>query len=168
MTRIILIAPFICAICLGSAAQAEDFVAGNLKISTPWVRATPKSAAVGGGYMTITNTGSSSDRLLGGSSDISARFEIHEMSMDNGVMKMRPVANGVEIRPGQTVDFSPGGYHVMFVGIKKPFEQGQHILARLQFEKAGYVAVNFTVEPIGARAGGGAAMPDGTRMQHGH
>jgi len=167
MTRTTLIAPFIFAICAGNAAQAEDFVVGSLKISTPWVRATPGGAAIGGGYMTITNNGGSSDRLVGGSSDVSTRFEIHQMSMDNGVMKMRPVANGIEIKPGQTVEFSPGGYHVMFAGLKKPVEQGQHIPARLQFEKAGNVTVNFTVEPIGTQAGGGSVMPDGTRMQHG-
>ncbi|HMF26104.1 MAG TPA: copper chaperone PCu(A)C [Pseudolabrys sp.] len=165
MNRIALIVIFISAICVGKPAQAEDFVVGSLRISTPWVRATPSGAGVGGGYMTITNTGGSSDRLVGGSSDISARFEIHQMSMDNGVMKMRPVENGVEIKPGQTVEFSPGGFHVMFVGLKKPFEQGQRIAALLQFEKAGRVAVNFTVEPIGAHTGGGSA--GGAGMQHG-
>src|SRR5262249_48202969 len=116
----------------------------------------------------ITNTGNSSDRLIGGSSDVSTRFEVHEMSMDNGVMKMRPVTNGIEIKPGQTVEFSPGGNHVMFVGLKQPFEQGQHVLAHLKFEKAGNVTVNFAVEPIGTRASGGSGMPDGTHMQHGH
>ena len=167
MTRTTFIVPFIAASCFWNTAQAEDFVVGSLKISTPWVRATPKGAAVGGGYMTITNTGSSSDRLIGGSSDVATRFEVHEMSMDNGVMKMRQVANGIEIKPGQTVEFSPGGYHVMFVGLKQPFEQGQHVSARLQFEKAGNVTVNFTVEPIGTHTGSGSAMPDGMRMQHG-
>jgi len=65
MTRTTLIAPFIFAICAGNAAQAEDFVVGSLKISTPWVRAMPGGAAIGGGYMTITNNGGSSDRLVG-------------------------------------------------------------------------------------------------------
>ncbi len=71
---------------------AEEITAGNLKISAAWVRATPKGAPVGGGYLTITNTGTTPDRLVGGSSDVSNTFEVHEMSMDNGVMKMRPVA----------------------------------------------------------------------------
>lgn len=153
---------------IAKPAQAEDFTVGSLKISSPWARATPNGASVGGGYMTITNTGNAPDRLVGGSSDASARFEIHNMSMDNGVMKMRPVESGIEIKPGQTVEFSPGGYHVMFVGLKRPFEEGQRVTAALKFEKAGNVAVNFTVEPIGARAGSGSAMPGGMQMQHGH
>jgi periplasmic copper chaperone A len=140
--------------------QAEDAAVGSLKISAPWVRATPKGAPVGGGYMTITNNGSVADRLVGGTSDASTRFEIHEMSMDGGVMKMRPVG-GIEIKPGQSIEFKPGGYHVMFVGLKQSFEQGQRIKATLQFEKAGNVAVNFNVEGIGAQTGG-------ANKQHGH
>jgi len=141
-------------------AQAEDATVGSLKISAPWVRATPKGAPVGGGYMTITNSGNVADRLVGGTSDASSRFEIHEMSMEGGVMKMRPVG-GIEIKPGQSVEFKPGGYHVMFVGLKQSFEQGQHVKATLQFEKAGNVAVNFNVEGIGAQTGG-------ANKQHGH
>jgi len=156
----------ILAICIGQPAQAEDFSVGSLKISAPWARATPNGATVGGGYMTITNTGTTSDRLVSGSSDLSARFEIHTMSMDNGVMKMRQVANGVEIKPGQSVEFSPGGYHVMFVGLKKSFEQGQQVPALLQFEKAGKVAVQFVVESVGAHSGGNS--PGGGQIQHGH
>jgi periplasmic copper chaperone A len=168
MTRIASIVAAIFAVCVGNPAHGEDFALGSLRISTPWVRATPSGATVGGGYLTITNTGNAPDRLVGGLSDSSARFEIHEMSMDNSVMmKMRLLADGVEIKPGQTVEFSPGSYHVMFVGLKKPFEQGQKVHAILKFEKAGNVAVNFTVEPIGAHTGSGSAMPGGVQMQHG-
>jgi hypothetical protein len=147
--------------CGGTEARAQDVTAGGLKISAAWTRATPKGAPVGGGYLTITNSGTAPDRLIGGSSDTSARFEIHNMTMDHGVMKMRPVEAGIEIKPGQTVELKPGGYHVMFVGLKKQFEQGNHVKATLKFEKAGEVAVDFAVEGIGAQTGG---MP----MQHGH
>lgn len=148
-------------------ARAEDFTAGAMKISSPWVRATPKGAPVGGGYMTIINSGSVPDRLIGGTSDASNRFEIHEMSMDNGVMKMRPVTGGIEIKPGQTIELKPGGYHVMFVGVKEPFERGQHVKATLQFEKAGIVPIDFAVEGIGAQTGG-SNVPAGMSKQHGH
>src|ERR1700681_2054342 len=104
-------------------AQAEDVTAGSLKISAAWSRATPKGASVGGGYMTITNAGSVTDRLLGGATDISSRLELHEMSMDGGVMKMRMMPKGVELKPGQTVEFKPGGYHVMFLGLKQSLEK---------------------------------------------
>jgi periplasmic copper chaperone A len=145
--------------------QAEDVTAGSLNISAPWARATPKGASVGGGYMKITNTGSVSDRLIGGSSSIAGRFEVHEMKMENDVMKMRPVTNGIEIKPGQTVEFNPSGYHVMLVGLTQQLMQGGHFKATLEFEKAGKVDIDFVVEGIGARTGGDHAMPD-MQMKH--
>ncbi len=132
-------------------AQAEDVTAGSLKISAPWARATPKGAGVGGGYMKITNTGSEPDRLIGGSTEVAGRFEIHEMKMDNGVMKMRPVTGGLEIKPGQTVELNPSRYHVMLMGLKQQIEKGQHFKATLEFAKAGKVDVDFVVEGIGAQ-----------------
>jgi len=152
--------------CWVMPVQADDITVGGLKISTPWVRATPKGAPVGGGFMTITNTSSAPDRLVGGSADVSSRFEIHQMSMDNGVMKMRPVGKGLEIKPGQTIEFKPGGYHVMFVGLNKPFEEGQHVKATLEFEKAGKVDVDFAVKSVGAQTG--SAASGGMQTQHGH
>jgi hypothetical protein len=138
-------------------AQAEDVTVGSLKISAPWARATPKGANVGGGYMKITNTGTASDRLIGGVTDVANRFEIHEMSMDNGVMKMRPVTGGLEIKPGQTVELKPGGYHVMLMGLKEQLVQGQHFKATLEFAKAGKVDVDFAIEGVGAQSG--STMP---------
>lgn len=158
MTRMILIATAVLAL-LTLPAQAADVMAGKLKISAPWARATPKGAPVGGGYLTITNTGSEPDRLIGGSTAISKNVEVHEMKMDNGVMKMRMLANGLEIKPGQTVTLKPGGYHLMFTGLKQPLKKGEHVKVTLQFAKAGKVEVAFTVQGIGAMHGGGAAMP---------
>jgi copper(I)-binding protein len=166
MTRTVLIAAALLAALspawMTAPAQAADVTAGSLKISAPWARATPKGASVGGGYLTITNTGTTPDRLTGGLSDVASRVEIHEMSMDNGVMKMRPVAGGLEIKPGQTVTFKPGGYHVMFMGLKQQLKPGEDVKATLTFEKAGKVAVDFAVEGIGAMHSG-AATP-GTTM----
>ena len=163
MTRITFVLAAILTATLTMTAQAEDVTAGSLKISAPWTRATPKGASVGGGYLTITNTGTAPDRLVGGASDVSSRFEIHEMSMDGGVMKMRAMPKGVEIKPGETVTFKPGGYHVMFMGIKQPFEQGKRVKATLEFEKAGKVDLDFAVEGVGAQTGGG---PSGMQMKH--
>lgn len=168
MNRSAVIAAIVIALWATAPVYGEDVAIGGLKISAAWARATPKAASVGGGYLTITNIGTAPDRLMSGSSDVSSRFEIHEMGMDNGIMKMRPLAAGLEIKPGQTVEFKPGGYHLMFVGLNKPLEQGQHIKATLQFEKAGSVTVDFAVEGIGAQTGGGSPMPGGTQMQHGH
>ena len=149
---------------IAAPAQAKDFTVGALKISAPWSRATPKGASVGGGYMTITNTGSAPDRLIGGSTDIASRFEVHEMKMENGVMKMRLVKGGIEIKPGQTVTLDPNGYHVMLVGLKHQLMQGRHFKGTLEFAKAGKVEVDFSIAGIGAMKGGADAMP-GMKMK---
>ena len=131
---------------------------GNLTIGAPWSRTTPNGAKVAGGYLSITNTGTEPDRLVSVASDASAKVEVHEMSMTNGVMQMRPLGEGLTIKPGETVELKPGGYHVMFLDIAKPFKQGDAIKATLQFEKAGKVDVVFDVGALGAAAPGGGAM----------
>jgi len=147
---------------VANAASAHEYKAGSLEIKRPWARATPKGAAVGGGYMTIVNTGATADRLVSFSSPAAGKFEMHEMKMDNGVMKMRPLSNGIEIKPGQTVEFKPGSYHLMFMGLKAPFEKGQRVKGTLTFEKAGKVEVEYAVEAIGA-----TPAVDHSRMDHG-
>jgi periplasmic copper chaperone A len=142
----------LCAMLIAPAV-AHEYTVGSLHIGHPWSRATPKGAAIGAGYLKITNNGTAPDRLLGGSSEAAKSFELHVMSMENGVMKMRPVEGGIEIKPGETVEFKPESYHVMFVGLKEPLVQGHRVKATLDFEKAGKVAVEFVVESIGARQG---------------
>jgi len=146
-----------------SPAHAGDYKAGSLDISNPWSRATPKGASVAAGYMTIKNNGSTPDRLVEGSSDVASKFEVHEMKMENGVAKMRPV-KGLEIKPGETVELKPGGLHVMFVGLKKPLSAGEHFKATLVFEKAGPVSVDYDVLAMGSQPSGGTP---GMKM-HGH
>ena len=175
MFRLALIIAATCAALFTAPVSAHEYKVGTLTIGHPWARATPKGASVGAGYLTITNTGKSSDRLLSGTTDVAQRFEVHEMTMDNGMMKMRPLPNGLEIKPGQTVTLQPGGYHVMFVGLKQPLVKGEHLNATLTFEKAGKVKVYFLVEGLGAMHGGdakadmnkpGMTMP-GMQMPHG-
>jgi periplasmic copper chaperone A len=138
---------------VGGIAAAETYSAGGIQIGNPWARATPKGATVGGGFLTITNKGTESDRLIGGSIAPAARFEVHTTIMENGVAKMRQVT-GLEIKPGETVELKPGGMHVMFMGLKQPLTKGQTVKGTLVFEKAGPVAVEFAVQDVGARAGG--------------
>lgn len=134
------------------AAVAQTYSVGALKIEQPWVRATPGGAKVGGGYLTITNTGTEPDRLMGGALTQAGRFEVHEMRTEGGVMQMREVRGGLEIGPGQTVELKPGGYHLMFMELREPFKQGERLKGQLRFEKAGTVEVEFKVEAIGANA----------------
>ena len=147
-------------------ARADDVKAGDLVIRQAWSRATPKGAKAGGGYLTIENKGSAPDRLIGGSADFAGSVQIHEMSMDKGVMKMRPVDNGLTIDPGKTVKLTPGGYHLMIMDLKAPLKQGDKMPVTLEFEKAGKVTVSLDVEGVGAQGpGGGSAMGGEMKMK---
>jgi copper(I)-binding protein len=129
------------------------FKLGNLTVTSPWTRATPGGAKIAGGYLKITNNGTSADRFVGTKSDVSDRVEIHEMSMSDGVMKMRPLPNGLEIKPGETVELKSGSYHLMFMDLKQPLKPGDSFKSTLQFEKAGSLEVNFSVNALGATSG---------------
>jgi periplasmic copper chaperone A len=145
-----------------TVASAGEYKAGSLDISNPWSRATPKGASVAAGYMRIKNSGSTPDRLVSGSSDVDSKFELHEMKMEHEVARMRPVKDGLEIKPGETVELKPGSFHVMFVGLKKPLSAGDHFKATLVFEKAGSVNVDYDVLAMGSEPGGtmpGMKMP---------
>jgi len=150
MKRIVMVAAALIAL-LGGAA-ADEYRVGPIKIEQPWSRATPKGATVAGGYMKITNTGSMPDRLVGGSTPFAGGFEIHEMTMDGNVMKMRELRDGVEIKPGATVEFTPGSYHLMFTGLTRALAKGEHLKGTLVFEKAGTIEVEYIVQAIGAPA----------------
>jgi copper(I)-binding protein len=132
------------------------FKLGDLTVTSPWTRATPGGAKIAGGYLKITNNGAAADRFIGTKSDVSDRVEIHEMSMSDGVMKMRPLPNGLEIKPGETVELKSGGYHLMFMDLKQSLKPGDTFKATLQFEKAGPLEVNFSVNALGAT---GASAP---------
>ena len=151
--------------CSTITAEAADYDVGSIHITQPWARATPKGAKSGAGYMTITNKGTTADRVNCVSSDASAQCQIHSMTMEGGVMKMRPVEGGLEIKPGETVTLAPGGFHMMLVTLKHPLETGQTVKATLKFDKAGTVDVNYPVEAIGAPAPGAAAGGGGMKMQ---
>lgn len=127
------------------SALAGEFEAGDLRIIDPAIRATAPGAPVAGGFMTIRNTGSQADRLVGGSADFAESLEVHEMHMDGDVMKMRELAGGLEIPAGGEVVLKPGSYHVMFMGLKERMRQGETHNVRLQFEVAGEVELPFEV-----------------------
>jgi copper(I)-binding protein len=136
----------------GAMAEANVYKAGALTIEAPWARATPGGAKVAGGFMRVTNSGKEPDRLVGGTVPFAGRFEIHEMAMEGGIMKMRHLAKGLEIKPGETVELKPGGLHVMFMDLKHGLKDGQTVKGTLVFEKAGKVDVEYKVGPIGGGA----------------
>ncbi len=136
-------------------AAAPRYTVGALVIEAPWSRATPPGARVAGGYVTIRNTGTTSDRLIGGSAVVARGFEVHEMSDEGGVMKMRQLGSGLEIGPGQTVTLKPGGLHLMLMDLKRPLVANETVSGTLIFQTAGSVTIEYRVAPIGAQSGGG-------------
>src|SRR5262249_43096109 len=157
-----------------ASAQAADYDVGSIHITQPWTRATPKGASSGAAYLTVTNSGTAPDRLTCAGTDLAAQCQIHTMSMENGLMKMRPVEGGLEIKPGETVTLKPGGDHMMFVKLKHPLQIGNAVEVTLQFDKAGAVKIEMPVVAIGAAApgvstgGGTMMMQDGSKMHSGH
>jgi periplasmic copper chaperone A len=140
------------ALAASAPAFAHEFKAGSLEIEHPWSRATPAGAKVAAGYVTIENDGAAPDRLVSATAEIAGRAEIHEMAVSDGVMKMRPVPQGVEIPAKAEAKLAPGGHHLMFFDLKRPLKQGEKFAGTLTFEKAGEVKVEFAVESIGATA----------------
>jgi hypothetical protein len=153
--------------------QAADYDVGAIHISMSWARATPKGASNGAGYLTVTSAATAPDRMSCVASDAAASCQIHSTTMDNGVMKMRPVEAGLEIKPSESVTLKPGGFHIMLVDLKHPLEAGKTVEVTLQFEKAGPVKVELPVLAIGApapNADAGGSMGNtmqGGNMMHG-
>jgi len=159
MLRPIVIATILAG--MGLPAQAMDYDVGSIHIAQPWTRATPKGAKSAGGYLKVTNKGTEPDRLTCVSLAAAAKCSIHEMSMERGVMKMRMLPDGLEIKPGETVELKPGSLHVMFEDLKQPLEKGQTVKGTLKLEKAGTIDVDFAVEGVGARGPEGSGAPMG-------
>ena len=133
-------------------ALAHDYKLGALEISHPWTRATPPTAPSGGGFLIIANKGTTPDRLIAARSAVSDRVEVHEMKMDGNVMRMRELEKGLEIPAGATVMLKPGGFHIMFMGLKAPFAKDTKVPVTLVFEKAGSIDVELAVEAMGTAA----------------
>ena len=141
-----------------TAVAAHEYHARTLTITHPWSRETAAGQDVGGGFMVVVNAGGTPDRLLGGSTPAARSIEVHEMSMDGGVMRMRQVTNGLAVPAHGTLELKPGSYHLMLMGLKAPLKKGTRVPAPLRFAHAGAVKVEFQVEAIdfaGPHAAGG-------------
>ena len=158
---------------VAAPALAHDIKAlGDITVSAPWTRATPPRARAGGGFVTIVN-GGGADRLVSASANVSKRTELHEMTVTDGVMKMREMADGIPIPAGGTLELKPGSYHVMFLELTGPLKEGENVPVTLTFEKAGEITVDFKVERMGAKGpdhGGDQTQngdTDQSQMDHG-
>ena len=136
--------------------------AGALEISGGFSRATLPNAPVGGGFMTITNSGAEDDRLIGASSSVAGHMEVHEMAMEGDVMKMRELADGLPIPAGKTVELKPGGFHIMFMELQEPLVEGETVAVTLTFERAGEVEVPLMIGKMNAKGHDHGSMDHGS------
>jgi periplasmic copper chaperone A len=150
-------------LCAGSA-NAMDYDVGSIHIANPWARVAPKGAKTTAGYLTITNKGTTPDRLTCVSVAVAAKCEIHSMTMDGGVMQMRLMPDGLMIKPGETVEFKPGSFHLMFVDLNAPLEAGKTVKGTLKLDQAGTVDVEYALSPVGAKEAPMPGMQDGMKM----
>lgn len=145
-TSILAVAALALPIVLPVSALSHDFKAGSLELKHPWSAKAPAVAPVLGGYVTIVNTGTQSDRLVGGTTTVAERLEIHESSIIDGIARMRPAKQGIEIPAGGTLSLQPGGAHIMLFNPRQRPAEGEKFKATLKFEKAGSVEVEFVVQ----------------------
>jgi copper(I)-binding protein len=118
-----------------ATAQAQTAKVGSVQIENAYTRATVPGQQVAGGFMKIENQGAA-DQLISASSPVSGDVQLHEMTMDGNVMKMRQVKE-VVVPAGATVELKPGGLHLMFMNIKAPLTAGDTVPVKLKFAKAG-------------------------------
>jgi len=128
--------------CIAAGAQT-----GSIEIKEAWARATPGGAQNGAAYVTLVSP--TGDRLTGVSSPVAEKAELHQMTNDGGIMKMREVT-AIELPPGTPVSLKPGGLHVMLMGLTHPLQPGQSVPMTLQFEKSGTREVDVAVGKVGA------------------
>ena len=144
MKRILMIA------ALSAATGAWAAGKPGIRVTEPWSRATPAVAPVAGGFMTLVNEGDPDERLLRVESDIARKVEIHEMRHENGVMRMRQLADGLAVPARGKVVLKPSGYHLMFIKPVRALAEGERFDATLVFQRAGKVKVVFEVGAMGA------------------
>ena len=122
-----------------TAVQAQD-----ITVESAWSPPTPGLTPVAAGYMTLTNTGTTDDQLISVSARIAKRVELHKTIIDGDRASMQK-QESVALPAGATVSFEPGGLHIMFMGLEKPLQEGEHYTLTLQFEQAGSIDIDVTV-----------------------
>ena len=154
LIRSVAVAALLGALAPAAPALAQQHqhpaAAGSIALSPAWTRATPPGAKVAGGFFTIENKGAAADRLVSATSEIANIVEIHEMAVIDGVMRMRALEKGLSVAAGGKMELKPGSYHIMFIDLKRPLKEGESVKGELVFEKAGKLAVDYKVMPVGA------------------
>lgn len=133
---------------LAGPVMAHDYSKGEIDVDHPWSRPTPPGASMGVGYMVIRNHGGSDITLVGASTPRAGRVSIHETRMKDGVMAMQPLANGLSVAAGETVELKPHSYHLMLEQLVKPLKAGERVSLTLEFEEAGTLPVELNVQSL--------------------
>jgi hypothetical protein len=144
----ILILSFLAALAPATASAHEVTVKG-VTVAHPWARAMPQGATVGSAFAEMKTDKDTSDPLIGVSSPVAKSVEVHSMTMDGDVMKMRRL-DGIDLKPGESHVLKPMAEHIMLFGLTQPLKEGDLIKLTLTFAKAGPIEVEGTVEPPGA------------------
>lgn len=131
------------------AACSREYTAGTVTVVEPWSRATAEGAPVGVAYMTIKNTGAIAITLVGGTTPLAETVEVHTMTMEGEVMRMRPLSDGLQIPPGGAVELKPGANHLMLIGLKRKLTEGESLPLTLTFEPAATITVEVAVKAAG-------------------
>jgi copper(I)-binding protein len=134
---------------LTATADAHEATKDGVTVLQPWTRATPGGARNGAAFGEIRMAAGKADSLIGAKSSAATRVEIHNHVMENGVAKMRRV-DSIHIPAGQSALLSPSGYHIMLFNLRAPLQEGSRMPLTLVFEKAGEIAVEASVEAVGA------------------
>lgn len=138
------------AVLVMSSIQVHAAKLGNLVIEQAQARATVGSMPNSAAFLQLANKGKTDDALVSASSAIADRVELHMMSMEGDVMKMRAVER-LELKAGEKIEMKPGqGYHIMLLGLKKPLKAGDSFPMQLSFRKSGKVQLTVTVTEASA------------------
>jgi len=141
---------------LAGIAVASDYTLKDLRIEHPYARPTPPGARTGAAYFSVRNAGRVPDRLIAATSSAARSVELHSMTMEGNLMKMRAVT-GIDIPAGGSVSLAGGGYHAMLVDLVKPLHAGDRVPLTLTFEKAGKIEVVASVEAASGTGQGEAS-----------
>lgn len=125
-------------------ADAKTGEEGGVTVRDAWAR--PSSNTIGAAYLVVENKGSSDDRLLRASADLSPKVQVHEVVTSGLTQQMQEVKDGIVVPAGGSVELKPGGYHIMLMDLPKPLEVGETVVLTLEFEKAGSMEVRANVE----------------------
>lgn len=160
---------FALAAALAAMTGAAMAQTGQVKVENAWARATPAGASTAAIYLTVEAP--TADKLVSVATPAAQEAELHTMSMENGVMKMRALPGGIDLPAGQKVTLKPGGMHIMLSALTGPLKEGESVPLTLTFAKSGAQQISVPVEKIGAMgpagAAGGGAM-GGMKMLMGH